>query len=318
MLNMRSPRFYPLLSVAAALVTMAVKFIGYFLTGSVGLFSDAAESVVNLVAALVAVWAVTLAARPADEEHAYGHTKSEYFSSGVEGALILVAAIVIAVEAIPHLVHPQPIEQVGLGLTFSTAGAVINGVLAWFMLRAGKQLRSIVLQADARHLFTDVWTTAGVLVGVLLVGLTGWLILDPIIALLVAANIIWTGVRLIHETGLGLLDTSLPKGDLNQINMILEPYRPQGILFHALRSRAAGTRRFVSFHVLVPGSWTVLKGHALCEEIELAIRHTLPETTVFTHLEPREDPISFIDQTLDRNPLTEVPSRPDPAEEKQE
>jgi cation diffusion facilitator family transporter len=295
---------------------MALKFLGYFLTGSVGLFSDAAESVVNLAAALVAVWAVTLAARPADEEHAYGHTKSEYFSSGVEGALILVAAVVIAVEALPHLVHPRPIEQVGLGLSFSAAGAAINGALAAFMLRAGKRQRSIVLEADARHLFTDVWTTAGVLLGVLLVSLTGWLILDPIIALLVAANIVWTGVRLIHATGLGLLDTGLPKADLNQINMILEPYRAQGILFHALRSRAAGTRRFVSFHVLVPGSWTVSKGHALCEEIELAIRQALPETTVFTHLEPREDPVSFLDQALDRDPVAEAPSRPAPAEEK--
>lgn len=301
LLKAHSSRFYLFLSVAAALVTMAIKFIGYYLTGSVGLFSDAAESVVNLAAALVAVWAVTLAVRPPDEEHAYGHSKSEYFSTGVEGTLILVAAVVIAIEALPRLVHPQPIEQVGLGLTFSMAGAVINGVLAWFMLRAGKQQRSIVLQADARHLFTDVWTTAGVIVGVLLVSLTGWLRLDPIIALLVAVNILWTGIRLIHETGLGLLDTSLPKEDLNQINMILDPYRAQGILFHALRSRAAGTRRFVSFHVLVPGSWTVLRGHALCEEIELAIRHTLPETTVFTHLEPREDPNSFLDQTLDRD-----------------
>lgn len=301
LLKAHSSRFYLFLSVAAALVTMAIKFIGYYLTGSVGLFSDAAESVVNLAAALVAVWAVTLAVRPPDEEHAYGHSKSEYFSSGVEGTLILVAAVVIAIKALPRLGHPQPIEQVGLGLTFSMAGAVINGVLAWFMLRAGKQQRSIVLQADARHLFTDVWTTAGVIVGVLLVSLTGWLRLDPIIALLVAVNILWTGIRLIHETGLGLLDTRLPKEDLNQINMILDPYRAQGILFHALRSRAAGTRRFVSFHVLVPGSWTVLKGHALCEEIELAIRHTLPETTVFTHLEPREDPISFLDQTLDRD-----------------
>lgn len=312
----RSPRFYPLLSVAAALATMALKFFGYSLTGSVGLFSDAAESVVNLVAALVAVWAVTLAARPADEEHAYGHTKSEYFSSGVEGALILVAAVVIAVEALPHLAHPQPIEQVGLGLTFSTAGAVINGVLAAFMLRAGKRQRSIVLEADARHLFTDVWTTAVVLLGVLLVGLTGWLILDPVIALLVAANIIWTGGRLIRATGLGLLDTGLPKADLNQIDTILEPYRAQGILFHALRSRVAGTRRFVSFHVLVPGSWTVSKGHALCEEIELAIRGALPETTVFTHLEPREDPTSFLDQALDRDPVAEAPLRPAPAEER--
>src|SRR6266699_6928382 len=204
-------RFYMVLSVGAALVTMGVKFIGYFLTGSVGLFADAAESVVNLVAALVGLWAVTLAARPADEDHTYGYTKSEYFSSGVEGALILVAALIIAVEAIPRLLHPQPLEHVGVGLAFSVSGAVINGVLAWFMLRARKEQRSVALQADARHLFADVWTTIGVLIGVLLVAITGWLILDPIIALLVAVNIIWTGIRLLHETGLGLLDTALSK-----------------------------------------------------------------------------------------------------------
>ena len=255
----RSKRFYIILSVAAALATMTVKFIGYFLTGSVGLFSDAAESVVNLVAALVALWAITLAARPADEEHTYGHTKSEYFSSGVEGALILVAALIIAVEAIPRLLHPRPLENVGPGLAFSISGAVINGVLAWFMLRAGKEQCSVALQADARHLFTDVWTTAGVLVGVVLVAMTGWLILDPIIAFLVAANIIWTGMRLLHATGLGLLDTALPKEDLEHINTILDSYRAQGIAFHALRSRQAGSRRFVSFHVLVPGSWTVVR-----------------------------------------------------------
>lgn len=202
----RSKRFYIILSVAAALITMAVKFLGYFLTGSVGLFSDAAESVVNLVAALVALWAITLAARPADEEHTYGHSKAEYFSSGVEGALILVAAVIIGVEAIPPLLHPHPLEHVGIGLAFSVSGAVINGVLAWFMLQAGKQQRSMALQADAKHLFTDVWTTVGVLVGVSLVALTGWLILDPVVALLVAVNIIWTGVRLLHTTGLGLLD----------------------------------------------------------------------------------------------------------------
>src|SRR5438874_7493611 len=220
----RSKRFYIILSVVAALATMTVKFIGYVLTGSVGLFSDAAESVVNLVAALVGLWAVTLAAQPADAEHTYGHTKSEYFSSGVEGALIVVAALIIAVEAIPRLLHPQPIEQVGLGLAFSVSGAVINGVLAWFMLRAGKEQRSIALQADARHLFADVWTTIGVLIGVLLVAITGWLILDPIIALLVAVNIIWTGIRLLHETGLGLLDTALSKEDLEHINTILDTY----------------------------------------------------------------------------------------------
>src|SRR6266550_7236406 len=317
-MHTHSRRFYMFLSIGAALVTMGVKFIGYFLTGSVGLFADAAESVVNLVAALVALWAITLAARPADEDHTYGHTKSEYFSSGAEGALILVAALVIMVEAVPRLLHPHPLEQVGLGLAFAVSGAVINGVLAWFMLRAGKRLRSITLEADAHHLFADVFTTAGVLVGVLLVAITGWLILDPIVALLVAANIVWTGARLLHETGLGLLDTALPKEDLEHINTILDDYRAQGIVFHALRSRRAGSRRFVSFHVLVPGNWTVLKGHSMCEAIELAIRSSLPETTVFTHLEPREDPTSFADQALDRVPEPEEPSETAPALEERQ
>jgi cation diffusion facilitator family transporter len=288
------------LSIGAALLTMGVKFIGYFLTGSVGLFSDATESIVNLVAALVGLWALTLASRPADEEHAYGHTKSEYFSSGVEGALILVAAVIIVIEALPRLQHPQPLEQIGPGLAFVVVGAVINGVLGWFMLRAGKRLRSITLEADARHLFADVFTTAGVLVGIVLVALTGWLILDPIIALLVALNIVWTGIRLLRETGLGLLDTALPLEDMRLIEHVLDTYRAQGLAFHALRTRQAGSRRFISFHVLVPGNWTVLKGHTTCETIELALHDAFPETTVFTHLEPLEDPTSFIDQALDR------------------
>jgi cation diffusion facilitator family transporter len=298
-----SLRLYMYLSIAAAVVTMAVKFIGYLLTGSVGLFSDAAESVVNLVAALVGLWALTLAARPADEDHAYGHTKAEYFSSGVEGALILVAAITIAIEAIPRLLHPEPLEQVFVGLAFSVCGAVINGLLGWFMLREGQKQRSITLEADAHHLFTDVFTTAGVLVGVLLVALTHWYILDPIVALLVAVNIIWTGVKLLRQTGLGLLDTALPKEDIEQIHRVLDSYRKQGIEFHAMRTRMAGRRRFVSFHVIVPGTWTVLKGHALCEEIELALHSALSESTVFTHLEPREDPVTFEDIELDRTPL---------------
>lgn len=288
------------LSIGAALLTMGVKFIGYFLTGSVGLFSDATESIVNLVAALVGLWALTLASRPADEEHAYGHTKSEYFSSGVEGTLILVAAVIIVIEALPRLQHPQALEQIGPGLAFVVVGAIINGVLGWFMLRAGKRLRSITLEADARHLFADVFTTAGVLVGIVLVALTGWLILDPIIALLVALNIVWTGIRLLRETGLGLLDTALPLEDMRLIEHVLDTYRAQGLAFHALRTRQAGSRRFISFHVLVPGNWTVLKGHTTCETIELALHDAFPETTVFTHLEPLEDPASFIDQALDR------------------
>lgn len=288
------------LSIGAALLTMGVKFIGYFLTGSVGLFSDATESIVNLVAALVGLWALTLASRPADEDHAYGHTKSEYFSSGVEGALILVAAVIIVIEALPRLQHPQPLGQIGPGLAFVVVGAVINGVLGWFMSRAGKRLRSITLEADARHLFADVFTTAGVFVGIVLVALTGWLILDPIIALLVALNIVWTGIRLLRETGLGLLDTALPLEDMRLIEHVLDGYRAQGLAFHALRTRQAGSRRFISFHVLVPGNWTVLKGHTTCETIEIALHDAFPETTVFTHLEPLEDPASFIDQALDR------------------
>lgn len=295
-----SPRFYMILSILAALVTMAVKFIGYFLTGSVGLFSDAAESIVNLVAALVGLWALTLAARPPDEDHTYGHTKSEYFSSGVEGSLIFVAAIVIVFEAVPHLFHPEPIRQAVPGLSFSVLGALVNAVLGWFMLRAGKQQRSITLQADAHHLFADVYTTVGVVVGVLLVALTGWNILDPIIGLLVAVNVLWTGVRLLRQTGLGLLDTALPREDMVLIEAVLDEYRKQGIDFHAIRSRGAGTRRFVSFHVIVPGDWTVLKGHTICEKIELEMIRALPESSVFTHLEPREDPVSFEDINLDR------------------
>jgi cation diffusion facilitator family transporter len=298
----RTPRFYMVLSVFAALVTMGVKFLGYLFTGSVGLFSDAAESVVNLVAALVGLWALTLAARPADEEHTYGHTKSEYFSSGVEGALILVAALVIVFEAIPRLLHPEPIEQAFVGLAFSVIGALINGVLAWFLLQEGKKQRSITLEADAHHLFADVVTTAGVLVGILLVVLTNWYILDPLVALLVAINILWTGGKLLRQTGLGLLDTALPQEERTMINEILDPYRKQGIAFHALRSRTAGRRRFVSFHVIVPGQWTVLHGHSICEEIERAIREALPESTIFTHLEPKEDPVTFEDIELDRTP----------------
>ncbi len=295
-----SLRFYMFLSIAAALVTMAIKFVGYILTGSVGLFSDAAESVVNLVAALVGLWAVTLAARPADEDHPYGYTKSEYFSSGVEGALILVAALIIAFEAIPRLFHPKSIEQAFLGLTFSLIGTLINGALAWFMLREGKKQRSITLEADAHHLFTDVLTTVGVLIGILLVVMTKWYILDPIVALLVALNILWTGFKLLRQTELGLLDTVLPPEDLKVVYEILGRYRQQNIDFHALRSRMSGRRRFMSFHVIVPGTWTVLKGHNICEEIELAIHAALPESTVFTHLEPREDPVTFQDTELDR------------------
>jgi cation diffusion facilitator family transporter len=299
-MSRRTARSYAFLSIAAAIVTIALKFGAYLLTGSVGLLSDAIESIVNLVAGVVALWALTYAAKPADAEHAFGHSKAEYFSSGAEGALIVVAAISIAFEAWGRLLHPEPLTQLGLGLALSLFATAINGVVAFVLLRAGRRLRSITLRADAHHLFTDVVTSGGVVLGILLVKVTGALVLDPIVALLVAVNIVWTGFRLLRETGSALLDAALPKEEIDAILLILNEYKRQDIQFHALRTRIAGTRRFVSFHVLVPGSWTVQQGHDLCEAIELAISRALPVTHVTTHLEPLEDPASWEDQELER------------------
>lgn len=255
---------------------------------------------VNLVAAVIATWAVTFAAKPPDEAHSFGHYKAEYFSSGVEGALILVAAASIAIAAWERLWHPQPLEQLGLGLGLSLVATAINGALAVAMLRASRRLRSITLRADAHHLLADVWTSVGVVIGLILVPLTHWLILDPLIAFVVAVNIVWTGVKLLRETGLGLLDTAMPDSERQIVTDILANYETQPVQFHALRTRVAGSRRFVYLHVLVPGAWTVQHGHNLCEEIELASGRSLPGTYVFTHLEPLEDPISWADQQLDR------------------
>lgn len=296
----RTARFYAMVSIAAAVVTIGLKFGAYGLTGSVGLFSDAAESVVNLVAAVTALWALTLAARPPDEEHAFGHNKAEYFSSGLESALILIAAGWIAATAVPRLFDPEPLRNVGVGLAVTLVAAAINGGVALVILRAGRRLRSVTLEADARHLLTDVWTSVGVVLGIVLVGLTGWLVLDPLIALAVAANIVWTGVRLLRVTGQGLLDRALPAGELARIQSVLSRYEERDIRFHALRTRAAGQRRFISMHVLVPGGWTVKRGHDLAEEIENDIARELPQSTFFVHVEPAEDPASFADQALDR------------------
>ncbi|MBW4657043.1 MAG: cation diffusion facilitator family transporter [Drouetiella hepatica Uher 2000/2452] len=295
-----SARSYTLLSIAAALLTIALKAGAYGLTGSVGLLSDAMESGINLVAAVFAFWALSYAAKPPDEEHPFGHSKAEYFSSGLESALIMVAAVSIGIAAWPRLLNPQPLEQIGVGLALSLVATAINGGVAWILLRAGKRLNSIALKADGHHLLTDVWTSVGVVVGLLLVKLTGWLVLDPIIALLVAANIIWAGARLMLQTGSELLDRSISQPDQQKIQQLLSEYEQQGIQFHALRTRTAGSRRFVSIHVLAPGSWTVQKGHDLCDQVELAIAKALPRTHVMTHLEPLEDPVSFQDQNLDR------------------
>jgi len=281
-------------------LTIGLKTTTYFLTGSVGLLSDALESVVNLAAALMALAMLTIAARPPDEEHAYGHGKAEYFSSGVEGALIVLAAAVIAWTAWGRLLAPQPLERVGIGLAISLVATAINFGVAHVLRLAGKRYNSITLDADARHLMTDVWTSAGVVLGIGAVALTGWERLDPIIALFVAANIVWSGVQLVRRSALGLLDTALPKEEQAAIQKVLHRYQEPNIQFHALRSRQAGARRFMSIHVLVPGTWTVHEGHTLLERLERDIRLAVPHVTVFTHLEALDDPTSWQDETLDR------------------
>ncbi len=288
------------LSIGAAVVTIALKSVAYLLTGSVGLLSDALESLVNLVGAVMALAMLTIAARPADEDHAYGHSKAEYFSSGVEGTLILIAAVSIVATAIPRLMSPKPIEQLGLGLGVSVAASLVNLIVARILLKAGKLHNSITLEADAHHLMTDVWTSVGVLAGVGMVALTGWEILDPIVALIVAANIVWSGVRIVRMSALGLMDTALPTQEQDALKGILEKYTRNGVQYHALRTRQSGSRQFISFHVLVPGKWTVQRGHRLLETIEADVRRALPNATVFTHLESLNDPASWEDTNLDR------------------
>lgn len=290
-----SARPYTLLSVAAALATIGLKTLAYKLTGSVGLLSDALESGVNLVAALVAFWALSLAARPADADHHYGYSKAEYFSSGLESALIVVAAAAILLTAGERLLHPEPLGRVDLGLALSLVATAINGAVAWVLLKAGKRLDSITLRADAHHLLTDVWTSVGVVAGVGMVQLTGWRSLDPLIAIAVAVNIAITGGRLLRETASGLLDRSLPEEEQQRLDALLAANAGEGIAFHAVRSRVAGSRRFVSFHVLVPGGWSVQQGHDLCERIEREVAAALPRSHVFTHLEPIEDPAAWDD-----------------------
>jgi len=299
-LNCSSLTRFAWLSIAAAVITIVLKSVAYFITGSVGLLSDAVESVVNLVGGIMALAMLTVAARPADEDHAYGHGKAEYFSSGVEGSLILVAAISIAVAAVMRLVTPKPLHELGMGLAVSVAASVVNLVVALMILRAGRQHNSITLEANARHLLTDVWTSVGVLGGVGAVALTGWQRLDPVVALLVAANIVWTGVGIVRRSIGGLMDKALGAVDVATVRKVLDGYVAGGVQFHALRTRQAGARKFVSIHVLVPGEWTVQRGHELLERIESDIRHALPDAVAFTHLESLDDPASWEDETFER------------------
>jgi len=291
---------YAWLSIAAAIATILLKGAAWWWTGSVGLLSDALESFVNLAGALMALWMLTLAAQPPDEKHAYGHSKAEYFASGFEGLLILVAALAIAHTAINRLLNPQVLEQVGVGLAISVVASLVNLGVARVLLAAGKQYGSVALKADSAHLMTDVWTSVGVIAGVAAVALTGWLWLDPILALIVATHILYTAWHLIRDAAAGLMDAALPEEFLGNLESTLLPHRQQGIGFHAIRTRQAGTRAFISLHVLVPGEWTVQRAHELAEQVEEDIRRAIPGAHVTTHLEPLEDPLSHQDIDLDR------------------
>ena len=289
------------LSIAAALVTIALKSGAYIVTGSVGLLSDALESLINLAAAIVALIVLKIAARPADEDHHYGHDKAEYFSSVFEGVMIVAAAIAIGYAAVRRFIHPLPLKDVEIGLTISILASIVNFGVSRVLFRAGKQHNSITLTADAHHLMTDVWTSAGVVIGVAATKLTGWHRLDPMIAFLVAANIVRTGYSLVQHSVLGLMDTALPAQEIEMVKQVLEGYeRTDGIAYHALRTRSAASRRFVSVHILVPGSWSVQQGHDLLERIEADLHTKLDRLTVTTHLEPIEDPASWRDAELDR------------------
>lgn len=299
-MNPPSIKRYAWLSIATAVATIVLKAAAWRLTGSIGLLSDALESVVNLAGAMMALAMISLAEQPADERHTYGHGKAEYFSAGFEGILILLAALAIGATAFERLFDPHPLERVGIGLAVSVVASILNLVTALILLSAGRKYRSLTLEADAHHLLTDVWTSIGVITAVGAVTLTNWLWLDPFIALMVAANIVWTGSRLLRRAVHGLMDISLSPEDHATVVAILKRHCTGGIDFHALRTRESGNRRFVEVHILVPGQWTIQQGHEYVEHLEADIRSALPQSTVLTHLEPIEDPASLEDIALDR------------------
>lgn len=277
-----------LLSIGASVITMALKMGAYGFTGSVSLLSDALESSVNLAAAVIAFVALSVADRPADRSHAYGHDKAEYFSSGVEGALILVAAILIVYTAVRRFLHPLPLTDLGIGIGIALVASGINFGVSRFMLRKARHYDSIALEADAQHLMTDVWTSAGVVAALAVVAFAPprWMILDPIVAVLVGLNIIRTGANLIHRSMAGLMDSSLSDAEIRQVEQAIRSSLDGGTAFHSLRTRKSGSRRFVELHVTVPGDLCVTEGHDCCERIEAAIERQLPKTSVSTHLEP--------------------------------
>lgn len=289
------------LSVAAAIVTILLKFYAYHVTGSMGFLSDALESFVNLFAALFALIMLKISQKPADDGHVFGHSKAEYFSSATEGALILIAAFSIIRTAIPRIVEPAPLENINTGLLFSLLASVVNLLVGLTLIRNGKKRKSLVLEADGRHLMTDVWTSVGVIIGIVVVKFTGWVILDPVIAILVALNIIYTGYKLISRSASGLMDATIPAEDLEKVTLYLDSLKVNEIEYHSLLTRVAGQRKFISMHLLVPGEWSVKQGHDWADQVEETIIGLFDEpVTVSTHIEPVNDPASVKDIGIDR------------------
>lgn len=288
------------MSIAAAIFTMGLKFVAFLVTGSVGLLSDAMEGLVNLFAATVALVTLYYVERPPDESHQYGHDKAEYFSSGTEGTLILVAAAAIFITAVLRLFDPQPIEQPGLGLVLAVVASIANLIVAQILIRTGKRNDSIVLEADGRHLMTDVWSSVAIVAGVGVSVLTDLEWLDPVIAIVVGINIARHGISIFLRSVRGLMDTPIKSEERQAIEEILNRYASSEVRWHALRTRQSGARRFVNVHLLVPGAWTVKQGHDLSESLEADIRAAVRRAIVLTHLEPADDPIAQKDKELER------------------
>ena len=284
------------LSIVAAIVTILLKFYAYYVTGSMGFMSDALESFVNLFAAVFGLVMLHISQRPADEDHEYGHGKAEYFSSATEGALILIAAFGIIWSAIPRIIEPKPLENINTGLLFSLLASAVNLLVGFILINNGKKKKSLLVESDGRHLMTDVWTSVGVIAGIVIVKFTGWLIIDPVIAILVALNIIYTGYKLISRSASGLMDAVIPEEDTRKIMAYLDSLKEQGIDYHSLMTRMSGQRKFISLHLLVPGEWSVKQGHDMADQVEETIIGLFDEpVTVSTHIEPVGDPSSMKD-----------------------
>lgn len=290
---------FALLSIAVSIVVIGLKVWAWQVSGSVGLLSDAAESVVNLVAAVAAFVALRVVARPADSGHNFGHAKAEYFSAVLEGVMIIVAAGAIIFVSVERLLNPRELEAVGLGLVIAVVASLLNGAVAVILLRAGRAHRSLTLEADGKHLMTDVWTTAGVIVGVALVAVTGWVVLDSLVAIAVAINILFVGFHLVRRSGSGLMDAALSAADRDRIDATLAEFDDRGVTFHDIRTRESGHQRFVQMHMLVPGDWTIQRAHDLTEEVEQRLAHRLDDLHIIIHVEPLGDPRSYESWRLD-------------------